>query len=59
MPTLALSGVGESKLSADDLRVVADQVSEVGISNGGHYVQEEKPDEVAAALRTFLDSSGG
>ena len=54
MPTLALSGVGETKMTADDLREVAQSVDETGIPDGGHYVQEERPAEFAAALIEFL-----
>ncbi|MGH3996701.1 MAG: alpha/beta fold hydrolase, partial [Pseudonocardiaceae bacterium] len=54
MPTLALAGVGKTQLSADSLRQVALDVSEVGIPDAGHYVQEERPAELARALEKFL-----
>ena len=54
MPTLALAGVGKTQLSADSLRQVAQNVSEVGIPGAGHYVQEERPTELANALEEFL-----
>lgn len=54
MPTLALSGGGRDPLVADSLRRVADRVAETAIPGAGHYVQEEWPDEVAAALAAFL-----
>ena len=40
---------------ADSLRRVADRVAETAIPGAGHYVQEERPDEVAAAV-AFLAS---
>lgn len=56
MPTLSLSGSdsGETTLAAGCLRRVAIDVSEVAIPDGGHYVQEERPTEMAAALQRFL-----
>ncbi len=54
MPTLALAGMGETGLSADSLRQVAQNVSEVAIPNAGHYLQEEHPAELARALLEFL-----
>lgn len=54
MPTLALGGVGQTQLSADSLRQVAHNVSEIGIPDAGHYVQEERPVELARALGKFL-----
>ncbi|MGB9279318.1 MAG: alpha/beta hydrolase [Pseudonocardiaceae bacterium] len=54
MPTLALAGVGETQLSADSLRQVARNVTEVGIAHAGHYLQEEHPAELARALEKFL-----
>ncbi|WP_301150407.1 alpha/beta fold hydrolase [Mycobacterium simiae] len=53
MPTLAVSG-SETRLSADDLRQVAQQVSEVTIPHAAHYVQEEQPEPLARALQQFL-----
>ncbi len=54
MPTLALAGAGETRLSADSLRQVAHDVRQVGIPGAGHYVQEERPVELARALEEFL-----
>lgn len=54
MPTLALAGVGETQLSADSLRQVAQNVREIGIPGAGHYLQEEHPAELVDALETFL-----
>ena len=41
-------------LSADGLRRVARDVTEVAIPGAGHYVQEDEPTEVAAALARFI-----
>ncbi len=54
MPTLAVAGGGETQLSAESLRQVARNVSEVAIPRTGHYVQEERPAELARALQEFL-----
>jgi pimeloyl-ACP methyl ester carboxylesterase len=54
MPTTALSGPGGVALSADALRRVARNVTETAIDGAGHYVQEDKPSEVAAALARFV-----
>lgn len=54
MPTLALGAAGQTRLSADSLRQVAEAVGEIGIPDAGHYVQEERPAEIARALLGFL-----
>jgi pimeloyl-ACP methyl ester carboxylesterase len=54
VPTMALSGPGGVALSADGLRRVARDVTEVAIPGAGHYVQEDEPTEVAAALARFI-----
>lgn len=54
MPTLALSGMGKTELSVDSLRQVASNTAEVGIPGGGHYIQEERPTEVADTLKQFF-----
>jgi pimeloyl-ACP methyl ester carboxylesterase len=54
MPTLALSGTGQTAITVDGLRQVAQNVGEVGIPGGGHYIQEERPAEVADALEAFF-----
>lgn len=56
MPTLALAAPGETAESADDLRRVARDVREVGLPDAGHYVQEERPAEFAAAVAAFVDA---
>lgn len=54
MPTLALGAGGETQLSADSLRQVAQSVTEIAVPNAGHYLQEDKPAEFAHALGSFL-----
>lgn len=56
MPTLALSGVGETAVSTDSLRQVAVNVTEAEVPDAGHYVQEDNPTEFARALQRFLDT---
>lgn len=53
IPTLALSG-GAPDLTVVSLRRVARNVRSVVIPGAGHYVQEDRPVEVAAALAAFL-----
>ena len=40
---------------ADDLRFVASDVTGGVISNSGHWLMEEQPAAMVAAIRTFLD----
>lgn len=54
MPTMALFAPGEVALSADALRRVAHNVTEAAIPGAGHYVQEDRPTDVAAALARFI-----
>jgi len=54
MPTLALAAAGETALTAQGLRQVATEVDEIAIPGAGHFVQEERPVELAAALLEFL-----
>lgn len=55
MPTLAVSGVGgDTALSANSLRLTAGNVTETEIPGAGHYVQEERPAELARALVGFI-----
>lgn len=54
MPVLALGGSGHERLRA----VMANKASDlraVKIERSGHFVQEEQPDQVIAAMRAFLD----
>jgi len=55
LPVLAVGGgkgLGES--TANTMRLVADNVQSVIIPNSGHWVAEEAPDELLAALIPFL-----
>jgi pimeloyl-ACP methyl ester carboxylesterase len=56
MPVLA---VGAEKsfgaAMADDLRLVAANVTSVVIANSGHWLMEEQPATTIAAIRAFLD----
>lgn len=54
MPTMALAGVGEVALSADALRRVARNVDEHAVEGAGHYVQEERPVEMATVIAQFI-----
>jgi pimeloyl-ACP methyl ester carboxylesterase len=54
MPTLAVVGMGQTQLTAESLREVARNVSEIGIPGAGHYVQEERPTELGHVLEKFL-----
>ena len=54
VPTMALSGPGGVAQSADGLRRVAGDVTEVAIPGAGHHVQEDDPTAVAAALARFI-----
>ena len=58
MPTLALSGAGQTMVSVEGLRQVAENVGEVGIPGAGHYVQEERSARVAETLDHFFASAG-
>jgi pimeloyl-ACP methyl ester carboxylesterase len=55
MPLLAIGGeVSFGDHVADALNAVADDVESVVISGAGHFVAEEAPDEMLAALTSFL-----
>jgi pimeloyl-ACP methyl ester carboxylesterase len=54
MPTLAVTGEDEPNYSADSLRRAAAHTRDVAIPGAGHYVQEEKPNELADVLQRFL-----
>ncbi|MDX3354914.1 alpha/beta hydrolase [Streptomyces sp. ME01-24h] len=60
MPVLAIGGsesFGEG--IADQWRMYATNVEGRVLEGSGHWVTEEKPQEVTALLRSFLDSSTG
>jgi pimeloyl-ACP methyl ester carboxylesterase len=55
MPVLAIGGAESfGEHVADALRLVADDVQSVVIPEAGHFVAEEAPDEMLAALSGFL-----
>jgi pimeloyl-ACP methyl ester carboxylesterase len=55
MPVLAIGGaVSFGDPVADALKLVADDVQSLVIPDTGHFVAEESPDEVLAALTAFL-----
>ena len=55
MPVLAIGGeVSFGEHVADAMQLVADDVQSVVIPGAGHFVAEEAPDEMLAALTPFL-----
>jgi pimeloyl-ACP methyl ester carboxylesterase len=57
MPTLGLGGGGtrgRADLIVQSLRRVALKAEGGGIPDCGHFIPEEKPDELARLLREFL-----
>jgi pimeloyl-ACP methyl ester carboxylesterase len=55
MPVLAIGGAASfGEHVADAVRVVADDVQSVVIPGTGHFVAEEAPEEMLAALTAFL-----
>jgi pimeloyl-ACP methyl ester carboxylesterase len=55
MPVLAIGGaMSFGEHVGDALALVADDVQSVVISDAGHFVAEEAPDEMLAALSSFL-----
>ena len=55
MPVLALAGDGGvGPLLADTVRLVASDIDSVVLPDCGHYLPEECPDQVAAALLAFF-----
>jgi len=60
MPVLAIGGeLSFGSHVADALRLVADDVQSVVLEGAGHFVMEEAPDELLAALDEFLASYRG
>jgi pimeloyl-ACP methyl ester carboxylesterase len=47
---------GQTRASVDSTRDVVPQLQQVWIAGSGHWVQQERPDEVNVALRDFLDA---
>ncbi|MGH7948483.1 MAG: alpha/beta fold hydrolase, partial [Candidatus Binataceae bacterium] len=57
MPTLGLGGGGKrgrGDLVVESLRRVALKAEGGSVADCGHFIPEEKPDELAARLREFL-----
>ena len=55
MPVLAIGGAESyGEHVAEAMRLVADDVQSVVIPGAGHWVAEEAPDELLAALTAFL-----
>jgi pimeloyl-ACP methyl ester carboxylesterase len=55
MPVLAIGGEASfGEHVADAMRLVADDVEGVVVAGAGHFVAEEAPDEMLAALTAFL-----
>ena len=55
MPVLAIGGAASfGGMVGEALRLVADDVQSVVIPDAGHFVAEEAPEEMLAALTTFL-----
>jgi pimeloyl-ACP methyl ester carboxylesterase len=56
IPVLAIGGGTELRRSCRlTMRAVANEVQTVVISGSGHWVAEEAPDQIVAALTAFLD----
>ena len=55
MPVLAIGGAASfGEHVGDAMKLVADDVQSVVISDTGHFLAEESPDELLAALTPFL-----
>ena len=55
MPVLVIGGTASvGDLSAEAMKLVADDVQSVVIPGAGHWLAEEAPDEFLAALTAFL-----
>ncbi|HET9005940.1 MAG TPA: alpha/beta hydrolase, partial [Actinomycetes bacterium] len=55
LPVLAIGGAESSgDMVADTMRLVADDVQTVVLAGSGHWVAEQAPEELLAALTTFL-----
>jgi pimeloyl-ACP methyl ester carboxylesterase len=55
MPVLAMGGAESSgAMAADTMKLVADDVQTLVIPGIGHWLAEQAPDELSAALTGFL-----
>ena len=55
MPVLAMGGAQSSgAMTADTMKLVADDVQTLVIPGIGHWLAEQAPDELSAALTEFL-----
>jgi pimeloyl-ACP methyl ester carboxylesterase len=55
LPVLAIGGAESSgEMVADAMQLVADDVQSVVLAGSGHWVAEQAPEELLAALTTFL-----
>jgi len=55
LPVLAIGGEKSSgERTANTMSLVADDVQTAVISGSGHWVAEEAPEQLLAALRTFM-----
>lgn len=54
MPTLFVGGTADPALAMTPRDVVTGSYREVLIEGAGHWLQQERPDEVNAALLDFL-----
>jgi pimeloyl-ACP methyl ester carboxylesterase len=55
MPVLAIGGAASyGEHVAEVMKLVADDVQSVVIAGAGHWVAEQAPDELLAALTAFL-----
>ena len=55
LPVLAIGGAESAgAMVADAMKLVADDVQGVVLANSGHWVAEQAPEQLVAALTTFL-----
>jgi pimeloyl-ACP methyl ester carboxylesterase len=55
MPVLAIGGAESSgQMVGDTMQLVADDVQTVVLAGSGHWVAEQAPEELLAALTAFL-----
>ena len=55
MPVLAMGGAQSlGAMAADTMKLTADNVQTLVIPDTGHWLAEQAPDQLLAALNTFL-----